>query len=98
MRGGGTVKRSRGYSDNGNGSRTNDGESRTARRQVGWQGHISDDDFLDGKKEDNQQEIPRRILDGVFLPPGAMLLRAQENWRRTAANGYQQWQRRGIVR
>ena len=47
-------KRSRGYSNDGYGSGNGD---RTARGQVGWQRCVNDDDFIDGNKDDNQQEI-----------------------------------------
>jgi len=70
---------------------------RQAHRQVRWQRCVEDDDFLDGNEDDNQQEIRRRRVDGILLPP-AMLLGAQENRWRTVANGYQQWRWCGIGR
>jgi hypothetical protein len=87
--GGGSLKRLRRYSNNGYGS--GNGNGRTARRQVGWQRHVNNDDFPDGNKGYNQQEIKQRREDGILLT-AAMLLRAQVNWWRTTTNGYQQWQ------
>jgi hypothetical protein len=54
--GGGTMKRLRCYSDDGYDSSNSNG--RTAHIQVGCQQFVEDDDFLDEKKDDNnQQEI-----------------------------------------
>ena len=89
------VKRLRRYSNDGYSS--GNGNSRTAHRQVGWQRHVEDDDFLDGKKDNNQQEIQQRRVDGNLLPP-VMLRRAQENRWRITASGYQQCQQCGIGR
>ncbi len=43
------------------------------------------------------KKYDERRVDEILLPP-AMLLRAQENWRRTTVNGYQQWRRCSIGR
>jgi len=85
---GGMVKRPRRYSNDGYSS--GNGDIRTAHRRVGLQRRVEDDDFFDGNEDDNQQEIQQRRVYEILLPP-AMLIRAQENWRRTTANGYQQW-------
>jgi hypothetical protein len=87
------VKRPGRYSDDGYSS--GNGDSRTAHRRVGLRRRVEDNDFLDGNKDDNQQEIQRRRVDEILLPP-AMMLRAQENRWRTTANGYQQWRRCSI--
>ena len=81
------VKRSRRYSTDSYIS--GNGDSRTAHRRVEWQRRVEDNDFLDSHEDDNQQETQQRRVVGILFPP-AMLLRAQENGRRTASNGYQQ--------
>ena len=49
------MKRSKRYSDDGCGGSNDNGK--TAHRQVEWQRCVDDDDFLDGIKDDKQQEI-----------------------------------------
>jgi hypothetical protein len=50
-----TLKRSKRYSNDGYGG--GDDNGRTACRQVKWQQHVGDADFLKGDKYGYQQEI-----------------------------------------
>jgi hypothetical protein len=34
---------------------------------------VQDDDFLDGDKDNNQQEIRQRMMDGILFPPVTLL-------------------------
>ena len=36
---------------------------------------MDNDDFLDGNKDDNQQEVRQRMMDGILLPPVTLLRR-----------------------
>jgi hypothetical protein len=68
-----TLKRFKGYSDDGDSG--SDGDGGTACRQAGWQWHVDNDDFLDSDKDNNQKEIQWRMMDEIFLPPVTLLRR-----------------------
>jgi hypothetical protein len=36
---------------------------------------VDNDDFIDGNKDNNQQEIRQRMMDGILLPPVTLLRR-----------------------